>query len=127
MTPMTAHGIFSTQPPAATLTSFLSSNKPGALASGSSHLRLSLTGMLFSQVLMRVALCHPLCPYPSVTISVMPSPDATPNSTNRPSTSPCGMYSPLHSPGLLLRLHLTGPLFLYLIHRLPPPLKCKLP
>lgn len=34
------------------------------------------------------------CPYPNVTISMTPSPDATPKITNYPPTSPCHTHSP---------------------------------
>lgn len=76
----------------------------GAPASGSSHMLFPRTRMLFSQILIRVV-CSltSFCPYSNVTISVMPSPDATPK-INKQSTHlplPHTLPLPVSKPALV--------------------------
>lgn len=82
-TPSTSHGLSPTgsMPILAVL-----QHSRGAPASGSSQVLFPLMRMLFSQILIRVV-CSltSFCPYSNVTISVMPSPDATPK-INKQST-----------------------------------------
>lgn len=61
---------------------------------GSCLRKLPLTRALFPQLPPRAACpLTSFCPYPNVTISVTPSPDATPEITNHPPTSPCRTHS----------------------------------